>query len=300
MKNRGNVVVDNPNDEETRMNVKVISQVNAGGESSVNWRKVIIGGVAGVALGAAASYAVAQNVDVDDLLENSDDPDTQEPQDEPQETQDEPQETQDEPQVEPQDEPQVELQDYDDMSFGEAFAAARAELGPGEVFEWRGAEFSTYTKEEWDEVYPPQEDEPEPLVIHDEGDFNVDDVIVNVEDPVVIEEPVNVYNGPVTIIQAGGDVTIIEGGVDIEQEIEVDQSVSNNEVNVIEDGKGDVKISLADVEQEQEIDVDNEVPEQEVDDPVIPEDTGDGQILGDDAVVDDDASFDNDDVDFMV
>ena len=162
MKNRGNVVVDNPNDEETRMNVKVISQVNAGGESSVNWRKVIIGGVAGVALGAAASYAVAQNVDVDDLLENSDDPDTQEPQDEPQETQDEPQETQDEPQVEPQDEPQVELQDYDDMSFGEAFAAARAELGPGEVFEWRGAEFSTYTKEEWDEVYPPQEDEPEP------------------------------------------------------------------------------------------------------------------------------------------
>lgn len=292
MKNRGNVVVDNPNDEETRMNVKVISQVNAGGESSVNWRKVIIGGVAGVALGAAASYAVAQNVDVDDLLENSDDPDTQEPQDEPQETQDEPQET--------QDEPQVELQDYDDMSFGEAFAAARAELGPGEVFEWRGAEFSTYTKEEWDEVYPPQEDEPEPLEIPDEGDFNVDDVIVNVEDPVVIEEHVNVYNGPVTIIQAGGDVTIIEGGVDIEQEIEVDQSVSNNEVNVIEDGKGDVNISLADVEQEQEIDVDNEVPEQEVDDPVIPEDTGEGQILGDDAVVDDDASFDNDDVDFMV
>ena len=287
MKNRGNVVVDNPNDEETRMNVKVISQVNAGGESSVNWRKVIIGGVAGVALGAAASYAVAQNVDVDDLLENSDDPDTQEPQDEPQET---------------QDEPQVEPQDYDDMSFGEAFAAARAELGPGEVFEWRGAEFSTYTKEEWDEVYPPQEDEPEPLEIPDEGEFNVDDVIVNVEDPVVIEEPVNVYNGPVTIIQAGGDVTIIEGGVDIEQEIEVDQSVSNNEVNVIEDGKGDVKISLADVEQEQEqeIDVDNEVPEQETDDPVIPEEPGDGQILGDDAVVDDDASFDNDDVDFMV
>ena len=299
MKNRGNVVVDNPNDEETRMNVKVISQVNAGGESSVNWRKVIIGGVAGVALGAAASYAVAQNVDVDDLLENSDDPDTQEPQDEPQETQDEPQEPQDEPQ-ETQDEPQVEPQDYDDMSFGEAFAAARAELGPGEVFEWRGAEFSTYTKEEWDEVYPPQEDEPEPLELPDEGEFNVDDVIVNVEDPVVIEEPVNVYNGPVTIIQAGGDVTIIEGGVDIEQEIEVDQSVSNNEVNVIEDGKGDVKISLADVEQEQEIDVDNEVPEQETDDPVIPEEPGDGQILGDDAVVDDDASFDNDDVDFMV
>lgn len=295
MKNRGNVVVDNPNDEETRMNVKVISQVNAGEASSVNWRKVIIGGVAGVALGAAASYAVAQNVDVDDLLENSDDPDTpdpQEPQDNPQElTPEEPvggegQITMEEP------------QDYDDMSFGEAFAAARAELGPGEVFEWRGAEFSTYTKEEWDEVYPPQENEPEPIEIHDE-DFNGGDIFIEPSVTVVEEPVINVYNGPVTIIQAGGDVTYVEG--DVEVEVKVDQSVENTEVNVIEDGKGDVVINASNVDQEQEIEIDNEVVEPDVDDPVIPDDPGDDQILGDDdAIIDDDATFDNDDVDFMV
>lgn len=39
--------------------------------------------------------------------------------------------------------------DPDDMSFAEAFAAARAELGPGHTFTWHGAVFSTYTADEW-------------------------------------------------------------------------------------------------------------------------------------------------------
>ena len=37
----------------------------------------------------------------------------------------------------------------DDMSFGEAFAAARAEVGPGGVFHWRGGIYNTYTADEW-------------------------------------------------------------------------------------------------------------------------------------------------------
>lgn len=37
----------------------------------------------------------------------------------------------------------------DDMSFADAFAAARAELGPGHTFTWHGATFSTYTADEW-------------------------------------------------------------------------------------------------------------------------------------------------------
>jgi hypothetical protein len=37
----------------------------------------------------------------------------------------------------------------DDMSFGEAFAAARAEVGPGGAFEWHGQLYGTYTAEEW-------------------------------------------------------------------------------------------------------------------------------------------------------
>ena len=37
----------------------------------------------------------------------------------------------------------------DGMSFNEAFAAARAELGPGGCFEWHGQVYATYNAEEW-------------------------------------------------------------------------------------------------------------------------------------------------------
>ena len=40
----------------------------------------------------------------------------------------------------------------DDMSFGEAFAAARAEVGAGGVFEWHGQIYNTYTAEEWNNM----------------------------------------------------------------------------------------------------------------------------------------------------
>ncbi|MDR1055738.1 MAG: hypothetical protein LBL90_07955 [Prevotellaceae bacterium] len=38
----------------------------------------------------------------------------------------------------------------DDMSFNAAFAAARAEVGPHGVFEWRGGVYGTYYANEWD------------------------------------------------------------------------------------------------------------------------------------------------------
>lgn len=47
----------------------------------------------------------------------------------------------------------------DDMSFSEAFAAARTEVGSGGVFEWHGNIYSTFTKEEWDSMTQEQRDE---------------------------------------------------------------------------------------------------------------------------------------------
>lgn len=38
----------------------------------------------------------------------------------------------------------------DSMSFGDAFKTARAEVGPGGIFEWRGNLYNTYIKPEWD------------------------------------------------------------------------------------------------------------------------------------------------------
>ena len=40
----------------------------------------------------------------------------------------------------------------DDMSFDEAFAKARAELGAGATFEWRGKIYGTYTAQEWENI----------------------------------------------------------------------------------------------------------------------------------------------------
>lgn len=40
----------------------------------------------------------------------------------------------------------------DEMSFSEAFAAARAEVGPGGAFEWRGNVYGTYTADEWNNM----------------------------------------------------------------------------------------------------------------------------------------------------
>lgn len=40
----------------------------------------------------------------------------------------------------------------DDMSFDEAFTTARAEVGPGGVFQWHGYIYSTYTDDEWNNL----------------------------------------------------------------------------------------------------------------------------------------------------
>ncbi|MCM1291476.1 MAG: hypothetical protein NC201_04170 [Prevotella sp.] len=40
----------------------------------------------------------------------------------------------------------------DDMSFDEAFAAAREEVGPGGAFEWHGKVYGTYTSSEWNSM----------------------------------------------------------------------------------------------------------------------------------------------------
>lgn len=40
----------------------------------------------------------------------------------------------------------------DDMSFGDAFAAARSEVGSGGAFIWRGNVYNTYTADEWNSM----------------------------------------------------------------------------------------------------------------------------------------------------
>lgn len=48
---------------------------------------------------------------------------------------------------------------YDNMSFREAFDAARAELGAGGVFRWHGNIYNTYTAEEWNAMKAEEQDQ---------------------------------------------------------------------------------------------------------------------------------------------
>ena len=47
----------------------------------------------------------------------------------------------------------------DDMSFNEAFATARGEVGQGGFFEWNGETFNTYYKEEWEVMSKAEQNE---------------------------------------------------------------------------------------------------------------------------------------------
>lgn len=49
-------------------------------------------------------------------------------------------------------EPSISVIANDDQSFSEAFTEARAELGPGHFFLWKGNLYGTYLKEEWNEL----------------------------------------------------------------------------------------------------------------------------------------------------
>lgn len=46
----------------------------------------------------------------------------------------------------------------DEMSFSEAFASAREQVGVGGVFEWRGKQYGTYYKTEWDSMSQAEKD----------------------------------------------------------------------------------------------------------------------------------------------
>ena len=252
MSKNGNVVIsENPNDEETKMNVKIVSQVNTADGESFSWRKVIIGGVAGVALGAAASYAMAQNLDIEDIIGGSDEPVDPEPTVEPA----------------PTVEPEPADPGYDEMSFGEAFAAARAELGPGEVFEWRGALFSTYYAEEVTEQPIVQD----PIVIDDPSDLSV------LLDDMTAGGDINIGN--VTIINTGGG-----DYVDINDQ-SIHLSVGGN-------------VHIGDVMDDPGFDDPNITQDPGTSTILGPEDGLVEELAYDDGA-DDDAVFDNPDVDFM-
>lgn len=105
------------------------------------WRNVVIGGVSGIMFGAGATLLTSAITS-----------------DKGEEPVEKPEPVNPEPETNPNEHPltdgEVPLAHNvnDSMSFGEAFAAARAEVGPGGVFEWHGQLYGTYYADEWNSM----------------------------------------------------------------------------------------------------------------------------------------------------
>ena len=111
-------------------------------KEGIAWKQVTLGGVSGILMGAGLLYAgesAAKALEADDVSV-VEDPEEETP-----------------AVVAPEvGETSHTLENglqvaaiNDDLSFGEAFAQARAEVGPGGVFHWHGGIYNTYTASEW-------------------------------------------------------------------------------------------------------------------------------------------------------
>lgn len=124
----------------------VINGQNENKNEEVAWKHVTLGGVSGILMGAGLLYA-GQTLAATK-------PEDVTPEDAGNETNAAEQQA-----AEATNQSLPVAQMHNDMSFGEAFAAARAEVGPGGVFIWHGGIYNTYTAEEWNAMTPDQKHE---------------------------------------------------------------------------------------------------------------------------------------------
>ena len=109
-------------------NVQVGKPVNGEKKDKTNWAVVSVAGVAALAIGGGAAYAASQL-----SQDHSTDGKTEGPAH----------------QTGAHEQAADHASVSEDLSFSEAFTAARAQVGPGGVFTWHGQLYGTYTQTEW-------------------------------------------------------------------------------------------------------------------------------------------------------
>lgn len=134
----------------------------------------------------------------------------------------------------------------DSMSFKEAFDTARAELGPGGIFHWRGNIFNTYTSDEWNGMTDEDKNEfaqnvnpevsPEDVDTDLMAEAEVDDEVVEVVDDLEdVAQEVSVVAEETTSDNDLAMATVAEV-----QEENLDET-GDNDVRVI--GYGDIDLA---------------------------------------------------------
>ena len=237
---------NNPITESTEL--QAAPKVRQEETSSRLWQSVLVGGVPGILIGAGVTSAVAKS----DSAGNITEPGAEDAADAN------------------GDVTEIQVADSvnDDMSFSEAFAAARNEVGPGGAFVWHGHVYGTYRADdpEWQEMsaddraehsqaiisqvhptpYSPATDEPEIVPAQDVEETAAD---VPAETP---EDPAEDQGGGVDV----HIVDVIQGQTD--DGTVVTAGVGNVEGHYAEfvdtDGDGEVDTVLLDANDNQVLD----------------------------------------------
>ncbi len=177
-------------------------------EKNVKWRNAAMGGAAGVAAGIGGVVLGGElNAQENGNAENGD------------------QENENGGEV-------IEAQtvDSDNMTFGEAFAHARAEMGPGHVFEWHGNSYTTDYREEVEAHHQANNNHDETQ--NDEGDSEIEVLGVNdVEE--VIGQGANGLDGEnVIVVDIEPDVVVEPGMPDMvsDEQVDMDGDYTNDAI----------------------------------------------------------------------
>ena len=198
-----------------------------------NWKPVTIGGMTGIMVGTGATMAyhsIASVINSDEVVDN----------------------------VNNNPKPTV---SNDDMSFPEAFNAARAELGSGKTFEWHGKTYSTCTHKEWKEMVAAEskntsKQEEETLVTanvdHKEKDETEQPIVKNQSQEEDGQDDVLLASHNATVKNNDATVTVEEEEVknsDSEQAIKEEQlkEAENQEEGLVADNEAFVKNNEATV-----------------------------------------------------
>lgn len=158
----------------------------------------------------------------------------------------------------------------DQQSFSEAFADARAQVGPGGVFEWHGKVYGTYYESEWNAMSPAEKAEYQSKIDYDDvrgNDYSSEnasdaphqayhgsntssssadsETITSVEEQEPSYEPVSNSDGYSIITDENGDsIQVMEVEIDGHDAILVDIDLDDNPDSLLVDTNDDGQIDL--------------------------------------------------------
>ena len=213
------------------------------------WKPITIGGFTGILLGGGAlmaSNASAANQGHEDT-----------PQDDAVASTDEPA-VDTAGQVAPENELNI-ANTEPGLSFDEAFAAARAQVGPGGIFYWHGGIFSTYTADEWNGLTEAQQEQFAQQV-RPEVDANHVDVeqIAAVAAQEAADVPVE-EDAPVADGVVDEDAPVADAVVDEDAPVEVVPEASVADLSVEEFAEDLAEVDVAPQELVDNVELDEDV-----------------------------------------